>query len=461
MQPLIHQRFPSFRARIGVSRWDITPDLDVCAKNWGAAKHWFAEGVHRRLVGTAMAIGPINGDDAPLLLISLELGWWRSRRDGDALRSRVLEQLSLPDANIIVHLTHTHAGPVLDSDAPAEGNPETARAYLAKLAASCVQGARDAVNAIQPATMLFRHGHCALATERDFIDPANPERYLTGYHPDTAADDTLLVARAFADDGRTLATLVNYACHPTTLAWENKLISPDYPGAMRALVESETNEAPCLFLLGACGEYAPAEQYSGDASLADRHGRELGHAVLATLQPLSTGHSHLRYDGPVESGAPLAMWSSCDRAANESIRAMVRSIELKLKADLPTLAEIDAALAKKPEGFEYERLLRKRRVRMSFSEGTASTEKIWLWQLGDAVLCGVPFECYAALQTELRAAFPQKTILVMNIANGILGYLPPQHLYDHTIYTVWQTPYDRGSLERVIECAKSGLRELF
>lgn len=460
MEPILHQRFPSCRARVGVSRWDITPDLDVCAKNWGAAKHWFAEGVHRRLVGTAMAIGSISGSEPPLLLISLELGWWRSRRDGDALRSAVINALALPDANIIVHLTHTHAGPILDSDAPAEANPETARAYLAKLAALCVQGAREAVAAMQPATMLFRSGRCALATERDFVDPANAARYLTGFHPDAAADDTLLVARVFDEAGKTMATMVNYACHPTTLAWDNKLISPDYPGAMRALVEDETNHAPCLFLLGACGEYAPAEQYSGDASLADQHGRELGHAVLATLEPLGAGHSHLRYDGPVESGAPLAMWSSCDQPANETLRAVVRSLELNLKPDLPTLAEIDAALAKKPEGFEYERLLRKRRVRMSFTEGTVSTEKIWLWQLGDAILVGVPFEGYSALQTELRAAFPEKTIIVMNIANGILGYLPPAPLYDHNIYTVWQTPFDRGGLERVIECGKSALREL-
>lgn len=459
--PLTHQRFPSLRARIGVSRWDITPDLDVCAKNWGAAKHWFATGVHRRLVGTAMMIGSIDGDAPPLLLISLELGWWRSRRDGDTLRKAVGDGLALPEANVIVHLTHTHAGPVLDSDAPAEANPESARAYLAKLAQGCVAGARDALRAMQPATMLFRQGRCSLATERDFIDPAKPERYLTGFHPGAAANDALLVARALDDEGKTLATLVNYACHPTTLAWDNPLISPDYPGAMRELVESETSGAPCLFLLGACGEYAPAEQYTGDVSVADQHGRELGHAVLATLQPMLNGRSHLRFDGAVESGAPLAAWSAIAQPASPTVRAITRGIELDLKSDLPTLGEIDAALARKPEGFEYERLLRKRRVRMSFSEGSTSAEKIWIWQLGDAVLCGVPFEGYAALQIELRAAFPHKTIIVMNIANGILGYLPPQHLYDHNIYTVWQTPYDRGSLERVIECAKSGVSELF
>ena len=32
---------------------------------------------------------------------------------------------------------------------------------------------------------------------------------------------------------------MNYACHPTTLAWQNTLISPDYVGACE-VIERET-----------------------------------------------------------------------------------------------------------------------------------------------------------------------------------------------------------------------------
>mgnify|MGYP006172841585 CR=1 FL=1 len=39
------------------------------------------------------------------------------------------------------------------------------------------------------------------------------------------------------NDGLTLGTIVNYACHPTTLAWENRDISPDYIGAMREVID--------------------------------------------------------------------------------------------------------------------------------------------------------------------------------------------------------------------------------
>ena len=43
----------------------------------------------------------------------------------------------------------------------------------------------------------------------------------------------------------------------------------------------------------------------------------------------------------------------------------------------------------------------------------------------------------------------------MNLVNGSAGYLSPAELYDTDIYQVWQSPYERGGLERLIEAAKT------
>ena len=66
-------------------------------------------------------------------------------------------------------------------------------------------------------------------------------------------------------------------------------------------------------------------------------------------------------------------------------------------------------------------------------------------------MVGHPNEAYSLLQTTLRDRFPSKAIAVMNVVNGHYGYLPPAHLYEHDLYPVWQTPFDRGSLEHLIE----------
>ena len=85
-----------------------------------------------------------------------------------------------------------------------------------------------------------------MAAQRDFYD-ADTKQIVCGFNPNGSSDDTVLLARVTGKDGRLLATIVNYACHPTTLAWQNTLISPDFPGAMRDVVEREI-PAPCIFL---------------------------------------------------------------------------------------------------------------------------------------------------------------------------------------------------------------------
>lgn len=448
-----HTRFPGLRARFGVSRWDITPGLDVCAKNWGASDRWFARGIHRPLTGTALAIA--DGSAPPLLLLSLDLGWWRARADADRLRLALCDALSLPEENLIVHLTHTHAGPMLDSAPPPAANPQATAAYLDELRAACIAGAKAALDDLRESTLLFHTGACGLATPRDFPDPGDPQRFLTGFHPDAAADDRLVVARVFDDANRTRATLVNYACHPTTLAWDNDLVSPDFPGAMREMVEGCT-EAPCLFLQGASGELAPCEQYVGDTATADRHGRSLGHAAMGLLEMLASGNAETVYAGALESGAPLALWNPAAGELPRTLSAQAPAVDLPVKPDLPGLDEIRARMAESSSGFAYERLVRQLRVRESVGDGATSAERIWVWKLGAGGLVGVPFEAYSIFQRELRAECPH--LLVLNIANGHLGYLPPAPLYrGPSLYTVWQTPYAEGSLEAITDLAKESL----
>ena len=46
----------------------------------------------------------------------------------------------------------------------------------------------------------------------------------------------------------------------------------------------------------------------------------------------------------------------------------------------------------------------------------------------------------------------------MNLINGSIGYLPPADLYDTEVYPVWQTPFDRGSLELTLETMTQAIR---
>ena len=133
---------------------------------------------------------------------------------------------------------------------------------------------------------------------------------------------------------------------PTTLAWDNRLVSPDYPGAMREVIE-QASEAPCFFIHGASGDLGPREGYVGDTAVADRNGRQLGYAALAVMEGLDPPLTQYAYQGAVVSGATIGVWKHqpLDESQQNSLRRFSIQqtvLPLDYRPGLPTLAEVDA-----------------------------------------------------------------------------------------------------------------------
>ncbi len=452
-QPFAHA---GFEGKIGVARADITPPIGIYARNWGAATHDVAEGVHRPLTLTVLTIQDVP-ENPPFVLATADLGWWRTPEDEYFVRGAVVEGLGIPASQVMLNLTHTHSGPALcleDADKP---GGHLIAPYLQALQKAFQSTTAHALETAQPATLEWTYGKCTLAKERDLPDP-DADRYLTGFHPNTPADDTLLVGRISDTNGKYLATVVNYACHPVTLAWQNRLLSPDFVGAMRETVEANTDNAPCLFLQGASGELAARETYT-TTEIADNQGRELGYAVLSALMGMLPPRTRLRYAGVVESGAPLGVWEREPTSYPNNLSATQVPVLFGLLS-MPTLCEIEEQIEASTDRFLTERLNRKRRIRRAVGNGDVTTMPLWVWQVGGCLLMGHPNEAYSALQTEVRTYFAPQPVVVMNVTNGHFGYLPPDPLYNEDIYPVWQTPFGRGGLNRLIESAKEAGQRL-
>jgi len=453
---------PTFTGSVGLARADITPPVGIFCRNWGAAVHDTAQGIHRPLFVTALAIRD-SATGQPLVLLDTDLGWWADLSYERAFRRRVVAALGLPEERLLSCVTHTHAAPPLCQPEPQWQGGDLLAAYLERLEQAMIATARQALADCAPATIEWHHGRSSLAANRDLPDPKPPAgpRIVCGYNPANPADDTLVVARITGVAGKPLATIANYACHPTTLAWDNDLVSPDFVGEMRVTIEA-AGAGLGLFLQGASGELAPRYQYVGDPAVAESHGRELGHAVLATLHAMEPPGQRLTYDRVVESGAPLATWRREPAAAtprSTSLAAIRRTVDLPLKA-WPSAAELAAQFAACTDRPIAERLRRKLRIRDALGDGPTFPLEIWGWRIGDALLLGTMAEAYSSIQRNVRAAFPDRAVAWLNLVNGSIGYLPPAPLYDVEVYQAWQTPFDRGSLELLEAAAIAIGREL-
>ncbi|HWL08383.1 MAG TPA: alkaline ceramidase [Planctomicrobium sp.] len=450
----------SFFGLIGLASVDITPPVGIYARNWGAAPHDVATSIHRPLTLNVLTLRE-SPESLPLILIEADLGFWKEQTLLEQLLSQVMADHQVPRSRILFSLTHTHAGPrMVDAIEEVEGG-EFLQDWTVQTQKSARSAVQSAIDSAVPSLLEWHYGSCQLASNRDLVDPdSEHSRRICGYAPGTAADATLLVGRVSSQEGALRALVVNYACHPTTLAFENQALSPDFVGAMREVIQQVCGEQTIpFFLQGASGELAPRHQYVGDPSVADRHGRQLAYAALSTMEDMEPPGTVLRFQGVVESGAPLAIWKPTRYAPETTLQVQELTVELELK-DLPTSAEIQAELDACDDRMLTERLRRKLDVRKKLGEGTTFRMPVHGWQIGSAMLIATMSEAYSLMQIELRRQFPENHVICLNITNGWIGYLAPQSLYDEDIYQVWQSPFARGGLERIIEGACGVLQEL-
>jgi len=467
-----HVETPQSRCLVGVARGDITPPVGIYHRMWGAASHDQATGVHRPLLATVLWLQPLAGEAAFAQLVLAIDACVMDSIEMTKLRTTISAAVGLSPNQVHLSLSHTHGSGWMSRSRAHFPGGDLIGPHLDQLTEMLANLSKQANQSVQPATIVYGQGKCSLAAHRDFWETER-QQFVCGFNPQGRADDTVLIARIHANDGRCLATVVNYACHPTTLAWDNTAISPDYVGAMREVVESATG-APCAFLQGASGDLGPHEGFVGDWAIADRNGRQLGHAVLSALEAMPAAGTSFVYAGAVVSGTNIGTWKHQPADAETLKRHeawQVRSwiVELPYRHDLPTLDETkgshrhwqmeeerartagDDAKARECRALVEQKHRQITRL-SSLPEGRFFPYCVNSWRLGDALWVLVPGELYQAFQITLRERFPAQPIIVATLTGDWQpGYVPAASSYGYGIYQDVIAAVGAGSLEILIE----------
>lgn len=148
------------------------------------------------------------------------------------IRESLFLELGIPVQNIVLTSTHTHSGP--DGYGGWGGLPDW---YWLQLRDSFKQAVRDAVGSMRAAKIDV--GAVDLRAR-------NGDRRDT-YYSATDYGAVWLQAREVANPARVIATLLNFAGHPTILNEKNKVLHADWPGAtarrFEALYDDDPNDA--------------------------------------------------------------------------------------------------------------------------------------------------------------------------------------------------------------------------
>jgi hypothetical protein len=249
--------------RAGAARCDITPKEPLPMWGYGARHAALSTGTADRLQAATLVM---ELGEQRLAIVGMDLG----RGPTEAMLARLRERLGVEAG--IEHAffggSHTHHGPVLeltDAEGKGKGKFDAAIRYYADLENALVQVVLEAAGRLQPARLSVG------ATQ---LEGFNRNRHSKlGTKP---VDRELAVLRVDDMDGEPIAVVVNFPAHPTSIPDENLEWSADYPGALKATVETELGGV-AIFMQGAAGDLSTDRGRHGDYR---QYGVALGREVV-------------------------------------------------------------------------------------------------------------------------------------------------------------------------------------
>ncbi len=226
--------------RVGLARADLTPPVGGLTTGYSSAQP--TEAVHDPVTASVVLF---ETDQQRIALVSCDLCVYNSQWLHEQMPSIGVDRL-------LLHNTHTHAGPKLNQDDFPSSEEPWSKTVDSRLLEAIEQAKKETFPAFFAASeSRIQLGYNRLVRRGDYAETyfENPERIPYG-----SVDPAVGVLRITDAVGKVRAVLVNYACHPVVLGPRNREISADYPGVMRQMVESSVGgDSQCIFLQGAAG----------------------------------------------------------------------------------------------------------------------------------------------------------------------------------------------------------------
>ncbi|KTR27128.1 alkaline ceramidase [Exiguobacterium indicum] len=327
--------------------------------------------------------------------------------DTDTIREGIADRLDVSKEQIMVVYTHTHSGP-----ATAGTEPLTV-AYKTILTQQAIVSAVKASEAMQSVEMGWGVTQGKLGVNRR--EKRNGHAVM-GTDPLGVTDDrigTLLVRRA--DNACLVGAFVFCTAHPNVLKSDSVVLSGDYPGVTRTILEQALG-CPVVIVQGATGNINA--KYRGDLESLQKMALALSGHVLTTI--------------PNMSYQPLT---------HHRIQSVIYPMRL---TEIPTINQLQdmATYAEQTWGVSAARWL----TYVQEQSGTTLTipVEVQLFELNEGSFSGIPMEPFCETALQIKRMRQTELAFFGGYTNGYIGYLPTAEEHPYGGYEVAINPVVYG-----------------
>ena len=417
------------------------------------ARAGVSEGIERPLTATAVVLAT---DTTKIAIVSCDIIFIQSP-DVDEIRRDIAAAIGTEASHVLINCSHTHCGPTLPSFMLEDGEQGVMqRNYLANLKRS-LQGCAVAANRSPQAARIgsgIGTAHIGINRREKDVDG----KIFLGENPDGPMDPDVGVIRIDDRVGRPIAVLFSYGCHTVTMGPRCLLLTPDFPGPARDLIEQATG-AKALYLQAAAGNINPITGIGpneDDTENMMRLGVTLGAEALKTMMQIRTH----------EKRGPRALFSSLSKNtlfpyvpvedADVELAAHSEVLQLPLMP-LPSLDEANRILQARTASLEKARkdglpenmlvvyhrfedwakiLLGTVESRVKEPTAALNLQVIRINDLGIAAVAG---ETLCELGLGVKKASPFDKTMFLGYSNGCISYIPPEDAYPAEGWSPWET----------------------
>ncbi|PGM86262.1 alkaline ceramidase [Bacillus cereus] len=408
-------------SKIGVCKVDITPPLGI--DFIGYHRETGINNIEERIYGTIFVF---EKDEMKTVFISIDnIGMLVE--DTNIIRERVASRLHVPFERITVVYTHTHSGPETVGDQP------LLKSYKTILLNNVVQGAITANNNMRLCEVGWGVTTGDIGVNRRERTPDGKAKM--GTNIEGIVDKRIgVLAMRNAESKELVGIVVFCTAHPNVLKGDSDVLSADYPGMTREILEKIVN-CPVIIVQGAAGNVNA--KYRGSREALKQMAYTLSGHVLTML--------------PIVTYSPII-----------NLRTISSTMQMKLK-DIPEIDEIRsmAQLAEKQWGVNTDEWLTI--VLEKYKQGIRQLSvdlEVQLFQINDGMFSGIPMEPFSETALEMKEGLQNELAFLGGYTNGYIGYLPTKEEFTYGGYEVELNPIVYGTVTNLLMPPEENTAEL-
>ncbi|MBJ8031863.1 neutral/alkaline non-lysosomal ceramidase N-terminal domain-containing protein [Bacillus cereus group sp. N21] len=343
------------------------------------------------------------------------------------IRDQVAHELNVPFKNITVVYTHTHSGP------ETVGDDQLIKSYKTILINNVVKGTIIANDNMQLSEVGWNVTMGEIGVNRR--ERTSDGKVKMGINENGVVDKRIGVLAIRNYKTKELTGIIVFCtAHPNVLKLDSDILSADYPGLTRGILEQTLN-CPVIIVQGAAGN------------------------VNAKYRGSKEALKHMAY---ILSGNVLTMLPTVTYNLISKLNTISTTMKMKLK-DIPELEEIKrmALLAQKQWGVNTDQwvsvVVAKHKENI---KQLAIDLEIQLFQINDGSFSGIPMEPFSETALAIKENLNNELAFFGGYTNGYLGYLPTKEEYIYGGYEVELNPVVYGPSTNLLMPPEENTAEL-